>query len=108
MWESMKKNLELVGVLWNDAHGSSNEDINSNSIVALQEPIQMVSYGLVLVNDEKGILLVSEEYTDREEWRAHKFIPRSLVQETWIVSKQPRRKRTRSKNHPMVPEQSGT
>lgn len=80
----------LVKVTWNDAHGSA-----ANVAYDLDEiphcPIEVVSYGLLLKDDEVGVSIASEA-CDTTTFRGYSFIPRQMVVKVEAV-KPPRRKR---------------
>lgn len=89
--------LPLVGVLWDDANGTANEDIDSITLPEFHGPVPLITFGLLLRDDAIGITLVTEKYQDREMWRANKFIPRPLVKDMWVVSPDPLRRPRRKK-----------
>lgn len=83
----------LIRVEWDDAHGTANEDIDTESLPLYHSPLRMISWGLLLKEDETGVTLVTEQYGDRQTYRANKFIPRSLVRGMWVISRNPLRGR---------------
>jgi len=68
---------ELVKVVWNDAHGSA-----ANVVYELEEiphaPIEVVSYGLLLKEDEVGVSIASEK-CDSSCYRGYSFVPRGML-----------------------------
>ena len=68
-------------VWWNDAQGSATTVISKSSIDEKHKPIVMETMGWVLRDDEQGISICNERYTEEGElsYRGHTFIPRSLI-----------------------------
>jgi len=80
-------------VVWEDAHGSSTEEVTLQD--PPHSPVVVISYGYLLRNDEAGITVASE-YTSNNTYRSYSFIPRRMVIEAasclFRVSRPARRK----------------
>lgn len=81
---------ELVKVTWEDAHGSA-----ANVVYSIDEiphcPVQVVSYGILLKEDEVGVSIASEK-CDADCWRGYSFIPNGMLIKIEPVKK-PRKSR---------------
>lgn len=68
---------ELVCVRWLDAHGSA-----ANVTYSIDEiphtPIEVISYGILLKEDDIGISIASER-CDADCWRGYSFVPRGML-----------------------------
>ncbi len=68
---------KLVRVTWEDAHGSA-----ANVAYELEEiphaAIKVVSYGILLKDDEAGVSIASE-VCDATVYRGYGFMPRKMV-----------------------------
>ena len=85
----------LVGVEWDDAHGSVTNEISpqDGTLSSFHKPHRVVTYGLLMREDDHGITLAMEDLSD-DDYRGPTFIPRSLIRsDIWVVSAHPRRKR---------------
>ena len=71
------KTHPIVAVIWDDAHGDLNETDDSE---IEHDPVPIVSYGLLVKDDEKGITLFSEQ-TGESSYRGRGFIPRGMVRD---------------------------
>ena len=82
---------EEVRVYWLDAHGSA-----ANIAYELDEiphqPVDVVSRGVLLKDDEVGVSIASET-CDKTIYRGYSFIPRVLISKVEPVKK-PRRKKS--------------
>lgn len=83
-------NGQLVKVTWIDAHGSA-----ANTTYSIDEiphlPVEVISYGVLLRDDELGVSIASE-VCDLNIYRGYSFIPRVLIKRVEPVIK-PRRKK---------------
>ena len=84
--------LPLVGCRWDDAHGDAVQQIDVESVFAFHKPHPVITFGLLIRDDESGVTLVMEDIGDGD-LRGPTFIPRSLIQEIWLVSANPYKKR---------------
>lgn len=96
--------LPLVCVLWLDAHdGKEGEYTKAEILKDYHEPAVIRTFGLLLIDDEKGITLVKEITTEEDEegettYRGRGFIPRGMVKEliSLGIPKRPRKKTLRT------------
>ena len=95
----------LVGVRWADARGESTKVLDEGSLTSFHNPVHITTYGLLLVDDDIGITVATEDCEDGD-WRGPTFIPRSLVKEVWVVSKNPQRRRKTHVHPPNEPSES--
>jgi len=86
----------LVGVLWDDVRGDSTKVIDEDNLEAFHSPLHVITYGLLLVDDDKGVTVATED-CGNGEWRGPTFVLRELIREVWIVSKKPTRRRLANK-----------
>ncbi len=85
----------LVKLSWLDAHGSA---VGTYSLEEIPHaPIEVVSYGILLREDEVGVSIASE-CCDGDTYRGYTFVPKSLVLKVEPV------KRVRKKKAPLVGE----
>jgi hypothetical protein len=86
----------LVAVVWDDAKATAVVEYDLNEVrTQFHKAARYTTYGLLLVDDDKGITLASEEGDD-QNLRGLTFIPRQMIVEVVILGRQ-RAKRTRSK-----------
>jgi hypothetical protein len=66
-------------VVWDDARGSATSTFTEKDIP--HEPLVMTTMGWLLRDDEKGISVAMEKYSEDGEtcWRGHSFIPREMI-----------------------------
>lgn len=76
----------LVLVFWNDAHGAAIGEFSEEEIAqkSFHSPAPIKTWGLLVRDDEKGIMLAMEETgepgsTDYTHYRGMAFIPRGMV-----------------------------
>jgi hypothetical protein len=92
----------LVAVVWDDAKATAVVEYDLNEVrTQFHKAARYTTYGLLLVNDEKGITLASEEGDD-QNLRGLTFIPRQLVIEVVDLARRPIRK-VRPKRGAAVP-----
>lgn len=81
---------ELVKVVWQDTHGSA-----ANVVYDIDEiphcPIEVISYGLLLKDNEVGVSIASEK-VDQDTYRGYSFMPRGMIVKVEPVKK-PRKPR---------------
>ena len=96
----MKNSIHpLAAVVWDDAKATAVEEYDLNEVrTQFHKAARYTTYGLLLVDDDKGITLASEEGDDRN-LRGLTFIPRQMIDEVVILGRQ-RAKRTRPKRQP--------
>jgi hypothetical protein len=93
----------LVAVVWDDAKATAVVEYDLNEVrTQFHKAARYTTYGLLLVDDDKGITLASEEGDDRN-LRGLTFIPRQMIDEVVILGRQ-RAKRTRPKRQPAGPQ----
>jgi hypothetical protein len=89
----------LVAVVWDDAKATAVVEYDLNEVrTQFHKAARYTTYGLLLVDDEKGVTLASEEGDD-QNLRGLTFIPRAMVVEVVILGRQ-RPKRIRKKKQP--------
>lgn len=100
----MKNSIHpLVAVVWDDAKATAVVEYDLNEVrTQFHKAARYTTYGLLLVDDEKGITLASEEGDD-QNLRGLTFIPRQMIVEVVILGRQ-RAKRARTKRQPAAPQ----
>lgn len=87
---------ELVKVIWEDAHGSA-----ANVVYELEEiphePVEVISYGLLLKHDSVGVSIASEQ-CDKTCYRGYSFIPAGMLVRVELI-----KKKRKSKTKPPTP-----
>lgn len=70
----------IAVVVWDDAHGSVNQDIDPENIPD-HKPMVMTTMGWLLADNEKGVYLAMERFLEdgRDFYRGTTFIPRSII-----------------------------
>ncbi len=72
-----KNPYPLVKVVWLDAHGSA-----ANAAYSFEEiphaPVEVVSYGVLLRNDDVGVSIASE-ICDTNTFRGYSFVPAAML-----------------------------
>jgi hypothetical protein len=82
----------LVAVVWDDAKATAVEEYDLNEVrTQFHKAARYTTYGLLLVDDEKGITLASEE-SDDQNLRGLTFIPRPMIIEVVVLSRSRTRK----------------
>jgi hypothetical protein len=77
----------LVAVVWDDAKATAVEEYDLNEVrTQFHKAARYTTYGLLLVDDEKGITLASEE-SDDQNLRGLTFIPRPMVIEVAVIGR---------------------
>jgi hypothetical protein len=93
----------LVAVVWDDAKATAVVEYDLNEVrTQFHKAARYTTYGLLLVDDEKGITLASEEGDD-QNLRGLTFIPRQMIVEVVILGRQ-RAKKARTKRQPAAPQ----
>jgi hypothetical protein len=93
----------LVAVVWDDAKATAVVEYDLNEVrTQFHKAARYTTYGLLLVDDDKGITLASEEGDD-QNLRGLTFIPRAMVVEVVVLGRQ-RPKKIRSKKQPAAPQ----
>lgn len=85
----MPSTIPLVAIRWNDAHGSAVEDVTPENLDMYHAPYVLVTFGLLLKDNEDGVTVANEVTGDG--WRGVTFIPRPLITNMWVVAKRPMR-----------------
>jgi hypothetical protein len=92
----------LVAVVWDDAKATAVVEYDLNEVrTQFHRAARYTTYGLLLVDDEKGITLASEEGDDHN-LRGLTFIPRAMIVEVVVLGRQ-RAKKARAKRQPAAP-----
>lgn len=71
------KKLPFVKVVWNDAWGKAEDNVNLENVAATHDPVVVTTLGWLLLSDAKGVSLANEFYEDY--YRGRTFIPRGMV-----------------------------
>jgi hypothetical protein len=78
---------QLAAVVWDDAKATAVEEYDLNEVrTQFHRPARYTTYGLLLVDDEKGVTLASEEGND-QNLRGLTFIPRAMVVEVVFLGR---------------------
>jgi hypothetical protein len=94
----------LAAVVWDDAKATAVEEYDLNEVrTQFHRPARYTTYGLLLVDDEKGVTLASEEGDDHN-LRGLTFIPRAMVVEVVFLGRA-RAKKTSAKKRPAAAPQ---
>jgi hypothetical protein len=89
----------LAAVVWDDAKATAVEEYDLNEVrTQFHRPARYTTYGLLLVDDEKGVTLASEE-SDDKNLRGLTFIPRAMVVEVVFLGRA-RAKKAAAKKRP--------
>ena len=89
-------NLPLAAVVWDDAKATAVVEYDLNEVrTQFHKAARYTTYGLLVVQDDKGITLASEEGDD-QNLRGLTFIPRQMVVEVVLLGK-PRARKPRQK-----------
>jgi hypothetical protein len=89
----------LAAVVWDDAKTTAVEEYDLNEVrTQFHRPARYTTYGLLLVDDEKGVTLASEEGDD-QNLRGLTFIPRAMVVEVVFLGRA-RAKKAAAKKRP--------
>ena len=98
----MKNSIHpLAAVVWDDAKATAVEEYDLNEVrTQFHRPARYTTYGLLLVDDEKGVTLASEEGDDRN-LRGLTFIPRAMVVEVVFLGRA-RAKKAAAKKRPVA------
>jgi hypothetical protein len=71
----------LCAILWEDAHGKATGDFSEEQIAQeFHNAACYTSYGLLILDNEKGITIAMEE-ADDGTFRGLTFIPRGMIKE---------------------------
>jgi hypothetical protein len=93
----------LVAVVWDDAKATAVVEYDLNEVrTQFHKAARYTTYGLLLVDDDKGITLASEEGDD-QNLRGLTFIPRAMVVEVVVLGRA-RAKKARPKRKPAAAE----
>jgi hypothetical protein len=82
----------LVAVVWDDAKATAVVEYDLNEVrTQFHRPARYTTYGLLLVDDEQGVTLASEEGDDHN-LRGLSFIPRQMIVEVVVLARRRSRK----------------
>jgi hypothetical protein len=100
----VKKSIHpLAAVVWDDAKATAVEEYDLSEVrTQFHRPARYTTYGLLLVDDEKGVTLASEEGDDRN-LRGLTFIPRAMVVEVVFLGPARARKAAAKKRQAALP-----
>lgn len=88
--------LPLAAVVWDDAKATAVVEYDLNEVrTQFHKAARYTTYGLLVIQDDKGITLASEEGDD-QNLRGLTFIPRQMVVEVVLLGK-PRARKARPK-----------
>jgi hypothetical protein len=95
--------LPLAAVVWDDAKATAVVEYDLNEVrTQFHKAARYTTYGLLVIQDDKGITLASEEGDD-QNLRGLTFIPRQMVVEVVLLGK-PRAKKARPKRQAAGPQ----
>jgi hypothetical protein len=82
----------LVAVVWDDAKATAVVEYDLNEVrTQFHKPARYTTYGLLLVDDQQGVTLASEEGDD-QNLRGLSFIPRQMIVEVVFLARRRVRK----------------
>lgn len=95
----------LVAVVWDDAKATAVVEYDLNEIrTQFHRAARYTTYGLLIVDDQQGVTLASEEGDDHN-LRGLTFIPRQMIVEVVSVTRRRQRKAAAAKKHQSVAAQ---
>lgn len=101
----------LVIIVWEDAWGGAHTPVTAFDIDAEHLPLTVQTLGWLLKDDDKGVSVFNERYSDGGEdvWRGRSFIPRAMIKSVTPFKLTTPRKSPHEKNRPLPdpPVQSG-
>ena len=91
----------LVAVVWDDAKATAVVEYDLNEVrTQFHKPARYTTYGLLLVDDQQGVTLASEEGDDHN-LRGLSFIPRQMIVEVVVLARR-RTRKPNAKKRPVV------
>ena len=82
----------LVAVVWDDAKATAVVEYDLNEIrTQFHRAARYTTYGLLIVDDQQGVTLASEEGDDHN-LRGLTFIPRQMIVEVVVIARRRSRK----------------
>ncbi len=91
----------LVAVVWDDAKATAVVEYDLNEVrTQFHRPARYTTYGLLLVDDQQGVTLASEEGDDHN-LRGLSFIPRQMIVEVVVLARR-RIRKPNAKKRPVV------
>jgi hypothetical protein len=98
--------LPLAAVVWDDAKATAVVEYDLNEVrTQFHKAARYTTYGLLVIQDDKGITLASEEGDD-QNLRGLTFIPRQMVAEVVLLGKPRARKARRKREAEAAPPSS--
>lgn len=98
----------LVAVVWDDAKATAIVEYDLNEVrTQFHKAARYTTYGLLLVDDEKGVTLASEEGDD-QNLRGLTFIPRPMIVEVVDLARRRVRKARPTRRAAVPPATPGT
>lgn len=96
----------LVAVVWDDAKATAVVEYDLNEVrTQFHRPARYTTYGLLLVDDQQGVTLASEEGDDHN-LRGLSFIPRQMIVEVVVLARRRTRKAAVKKIKPAPPAET--
>jgi hypothetical protein len=97
----------LVAVVWDDAKATAVVEYDLNEVrTQFHRPARYTTYGLLLVDDQQGVTLASEEGDDHN-LRGLSFIPRQMIVEVVVLARRrvrkPAAKKRQTATSPVTP-----
>ena len=95
--------LPLAAVVWDDAKATAVVEYDLNEVrTQFHKAARYTTYGLLVIQDDKGITLASEEGDD-QNLRGLTFIPRQMVVEVVFLGRARAKRKSRPKREPGAP-----
>lgn len=70
----------LVAVVWDDAYGDVGGEATAEDTARdFHRPEVYTTFGLLLVEDERGVTVASDYRADSQTYRGRTFIPRGMI-----------------------------
>ncbi len=88
--------LPLVAVCWLDSKGDAVKEIDADNIHQWHKPHTVITFGLLFRDDEVGVTVLTEDMGSvikSEDYRGPTLILRADIQEMWLVSANPYKRR---------------
>jgi hypothetical protein len=97
----------LVAVVWDDAKATAVVEYDLNEVrTQFHRPARYTTYGLLLVDDQQGVTLASEEGDDHN-LRGLSFIPRQMIVEVVVLARRrarkPNARKRQAEASPVIP-----
>lgn len=83
---------EVVVVEWDDAHGSTVDEVNESSLASMHAAAVMRTIGWLVLLDDEGASIANELQPDGT-YRGHSFVPLGIIRAIRVLTKQPLHRR---------------